>query len=182
MKVYNHKDAYEHLKYIFKTQTEDVFAAIISETVVHYGEDGGFDINKALELKLPVYNLYKKGGAMVTSPGDIVYCFFLKQNLPNLNKDLREFIANKLNKRGIKTEITSNDLLVNDKKCFGFMKNEIGKMYFIGGHISIDCNLELIKEVCIKPMEKVPGGLSQYHITTEDVIGWLNEFWFYYKK
>jgi hypothetical protein len=31
-------------------------------------------------------------------------------------------------------------------------------------------------------MKKVPGGLNTYGITTKDVIEWLQEFWFYYKK
>jgi hypothetical protein len=39
----------------------------------------------------------------------------------------------------------------------------------------------LIKELCTKPMEKTPGGLSVYGITTGEVIKWLQEFWFYYK-
>jgi hypothetical protein len=30
-------------------------------------------------------------------------------------------------------------------------------------------------------MEKIPGGLGEYNITTDEVIDWLNEFWFYYK-
>jgi hypothetical protein len=40
----------------------------------------------------------------------------------------------------------------------------------------------LIKQVCTKPMGKTPVGLSQYQITTKDVVDWLQEFWFRYKK
>jgi hypothetical protein len=62
------------------------------------------------------------------------------------------------------------------------MYQKIKQLAFYGGHISIDCNLELIKDVCTKPMEKVPCGLGQYGITTQQVVDWLNEFWLYYKK
>ena len=181
MKVYNHKDAYAHLKYIFKRQEEDCFIATIDETVLHYGEDGGFDIEKAISMNIPLFDLQKKGGAMITSPGDIVYCFFLKKDIPTLNNDLRAFLSEKISKKGAKTLLIKNDLLIDDKKCFGFMQNTIGKMHFIGGHISINCNLDLIKQICTKPMEKVPGGLAEYGITTEEVVSWLNEFWFYYR-
>jgi hypothetical protein len=176
MKVYNHKDAFVHLNYILKNQVEDVFMAVFDETVVHYGSDGGFNIDEAISLKIPTYNIHKRGGAMVTSPGDVVYCFLLKENHPTLNEDLRKFLSNKLSKRNIHVELVKNDLLINGKKCFGFMQNEIGDCYFIGGHISIDCNLDLIKKLCTKPMEKIPGGLGEYNITTDEVIDWLNEF------
>ena len=96
MKVYNHKDAYAHLKYIFKHQEEDCFIATINETVLHYGEDGGFDIEKAINMNIPLFDLQKKGGAMITSPGDIVYCFFLKKDIPTLNNDLRTFLSEKI--------------------------------------------------------------------------------------
>jgi hypothetical protein len=31
-------------------------------------------------------------------------------------------------------------------------------------------------------MEKEPIGLSSFNITTQDVVEWINLFWFYYKK
>jgi hypothetical protein len=30
-------------------------------------------------------------------------------------------------------------------------------------------------------MVKIPCGLSDYDITTENVVRWLQEFWFYWK-
>ena len=35
--------------------------------------------------------------------------------------------------------------------------------------ISMNVNLDHIKAICKKPMEKVPKGLSEYGITTEEV-------------
>lgn len=182
MKVYNHNDAFVHLNYILKNQIEDFFIATIDDTVLHYGEDGGFDVDKAVKMGIKCYDLKKKGGAMVTSPGDIVYCFTTKDEDVKFNSNLRIFLANKLSQYNIHTEQTNNDLLVEDKKCFGFMYKKIGKIHFYGGHISIDCNLELIKQVCTKEMVKIPGGLGEYSITTNKVVDWLKEFWFYYKK
>lgn len=181
MKVYGHEDAFIHLNYILKNQIEDFFIATIDDTVVHYGEDGGFDENKAVELGVKCYNLKKKGGAMVTSPGDIVYCFTTKKECPNFDTQLRKFLATKLSERNIKAEQVNNDLLVDGKKCSGTMHQQIGKLHFYGGHISIDCNLDLIKEICTKEMVKIPCGLSDYGITTENVVRWLQEFWFYWK-
>lgn len=182
MKVYNHKDAFVHLNYILKFQKEDSFIAVFTEPAVHYGEDLQFDENKVHELNLETFNLQRKGGAIIASPGDIVYCFTSKEENSRFNAELRKFLAKKLTDRCINIEQIKNDLLVNDKKCFGFMHQKIGKLHFYGGHISINCNLELIKELCTKEMIKMPGGLGEYNITSEDVIEWLKEFWFYYKK
>ena len=181
MKVYNHKDAYDHLKYIFQFQKEDSFIAIFTECAVHYGKDSGFNIDKAIHLNMPAYDLQRRGGAIVTCPGDVVYCFFLKENIPSLNAEIRKFLVEKIRPRVDSIESVDNDILINGKKCFGFMQTQVGKMHFIGGHISINCNEELIKEVCTKNTNKNPGGLSEHGFTTNDVVSWLNEFWFYYK-
>jgi hypothetical protein len=182
MKIYNHKDAYIHLQYILRNQTEDAFIAVFDETAIHYGVDGGFDLAKAIELKIPYYDIYRKGSAFVTSPGDVVYCFCSKNHNTHYNRDFSRFLMKKLIARGIDAEETENDLLAFGKKCLGQMYIKINDIAFYGGHISLNCNLELIKQLCTKPMEKVPGGLEQYGITTKDIIDWLNEFWFYHKK
>ena len=171
MKVYNHKDAFEHLKYLFKFQKEDCFIAVFTESAVHYGEEFWFNEDKAKELNLETFNLQRKGGAIVTSPGDVVYCFFLRHEEKFLNKQISDFLINKLKDKNINIQIVDNDLLIDGKKFFGCMQQQIGRMHFIGGHISINCNLDLIKQICTKPTEKIPGGLSKYQITTEDVVG-----------
>lgn len=182
MKVYNHKDAYEHLKYIFKFQKEDCFIAVFTEPAVHYGEELWFNEDRAKELNLEMFNLHRRGGAIVTSPGDLVYCFFLKEDDQDLAKQLEQFLLQKIRSKGLNVALVDNDLLINGKKFYGSMKQDIGRMHFIGGHISINCNLELIQQICTKPMKKEPIGLGSFNITTQDVIEWINLFWFYYKK
>ena len=171
MKVYNHKDAFIHLKHLLSNKhEEDIFLAVFDETAVHFGAEGGFDLDKIVEKQLNIYNIHRAGGAIVTSPGDIVYCFITKQDNIYFNMELRNFLAKKLSKMNVPVEQTKNDLLVDGKKCFGFMHKNLGGRKFYGGHISINCNLELIKEVCTKPMEKTPVGLASYGIVTDDVI------------
>ena len=43
--------------------------------------------------------------------------------------------------------------------------------------ISINQDLEVIKNVCLKPMVKVPKGLGEYGVTTEEIIDWVED-WF----
>ena len=79
MKVYNHKDAYIHLNYLLKSQQEDFFIAIFDNTSVHYGEDCSFNFEAAVEKNILCYNIKRKGGAIVASPEDVVYCFTSKK-------------------------------------------------------------------------------------------------------
>lgn len=44
-----------------------------------------------------------------------------------------------------------------------------GRIDYTAGFIGINTNLEHIKAICRKPMQKVPKGLSEYGITTEEV-------------
>ena len=170
MKVYNHKDAYLQLNKLIQSDDGGCFISVFTETAVHYGIEKGFSLQKAKEKNIPCFDIQKGGGAMVTSPGDVVYCYMSTQKMETLNIDLRLFLEDKLNKKNLFTKQTKNDLLVNGKKISGFMDTYINGKYFYGGHISLDCNLPLIKEICIKPMEKTPGGLSEYGITTEEVV------------
>lgn len=182
MRIFSHEDAFIHLNYILKNQVEDFFIATIDNTIVHYGEDGGFDADKIVELNIKYYNLKRKGGAIVASPGDVVYCFTSKKEYPHFDTQLRKFLFKKFLHFSKDVKEVDNDLLVEDRKCTGTMHQTIEGLHFYGGHISINCNLSLIQRLCTKPIKKVPGGLSTYGITTEDVIKWLQEFWFYYKK
>lgn len=176
MKVYNQKEAYKELYKIIHKDVEGGFIGVVEETAVHHGYEEEFDKNAAKEYNIPIYDIKRGGGAFVTSPGDVVYCYFIKTKQKNLNKELGGFIKEKLQQRGITSANLDNDLLIDGFKCAGFMDVCINGRYFYGGHISINCNLELIQKICTKKMEKIPKGLSDYDISTENVIEWIQDF------
>ena len=177
MRVFSdYKEAYVYLQNVLQNESEAKFIAVINDTVVHYGPEGGFDQEKAKELRLDCYNIRKGGGAMVTSPGDVVFCYATKNKGGIINELLAPFIKNKLLELGIQCEGVGNDLIINERKCSGFMCVDIGSIRYYGGHFSINCNLDLIKQICTKPMKKIPGGLAEYGVTTEQMIEWISEF------
>jgi hypothetical protein len=51
----------------------------------------------------------------------------------------------------------------------GICITRYGNLDFTGVAIGINTNLDHIKAICKKPMVKVPKGLSDYGITTEEV-------------
>lgn len=172
MKVYKQQEAFERLKSIVWTNNTDSFITVVEETAVHYGFEGGFNKTAAASLKIPTYDIYKNGGAMVTSPGDVLFCHMSKDRLDDFNDHIRKYLSTKIKQENVEID---NDLLVNGKKVAGFMEISVNNKHFYGGHISINCNLNLIKQICTKEMVKVPGGLGEYGITSEQVVSWLQE-------
>ena len=176
MKKLFQNDALTHLQYCIQYKKEDMFYCVLEEVAVHYGKDGGFDHNVAAQRGLKMYDIKRIGGAMVTQPGDICYACISSQKLA-FDERFVKYIKKKLLDKGLNVEWIKNDLLIDGKKFLGDMKTTLPNgLYFYGGHISYQVNLPLIKEICTKPMEKIPTGLSEYGITHEKLEQWVKDF------
>jgi lipoate-protein ligase A len=171
--------ALTHLEYCRRYRKTDTFYGIWTESLIHYGEDVGYDKDKALGMRK--VDLHRRGGAFVTQPGDIAYAHVTFER-DSFNQKLSKFLIKKLAEKGIIAEYSGNDLLINGRKVMGhMMKYWGGSQYFYGGHISFSVDLEQIESVCTKPMEKIPAGLNEFGVTREEVEEWLHEFWFRFK-
>lgn len=72
--------------------------------------------------------------------------------------------------KGLKVECVDNDLLIDNHKfcgiaCTRYPDDDYQQTSI---HLSINMNLEDIKTICKKPIVKVPIGLGEYGITTEE--------------
>lgn len=182
MKKLSQNDALTHLEYCQRFLKEDTFFGVWDECAVHYGDDSHFDARAAIDAQCRLVDLQRKGDAFVTQPGDIGYAH-ITRNEDHFNQALGRFIADKLIALGHEVHFDGNDWLVENKKFMGTMRiNITPTLHFYGGHISLSTDNALIQKVCLKPMEKVPCGLSEYGITQEQVESWLHEFYFYWKK
>lgn len=123
---------------------------------------------------IPVLHLNHEGGCIVVSPGDIDIGLFTERDLGNKIKDnLIQNLAILLQKKGYTSTIEKNDLMVEGKKVMGFGSRMFSNILYTAIHISINTDIELIKNICTKPMEKIPGKLSDYGITTQEVVNIL---------
>lgn len=168
MKKYSQSDTMYHLQYCLRNKIEDCFYGIWEQSSVHYGNDKNFNSDKAYELLLSQYKVRQSGGVIVAQPGDIC-CIFLNDGQSDFMTKLKMFLKEKLNQKGITINMDNNDLLINNKKFLGDIREKRGSFYFYGCHISITVNLDMIQKICTKPMKKVPVGLSEYGINTQDV-------------
>lgn len=175
-------DALTHLEYCQLHKKEDTFFGIWEDTIVHYGWDSQFDRELARQKGIRCINLGRAGDTFVTQKGDIAYAH-LTTSADKFNQHLGKFLAQKLTALGYDVKFDGNDWLIDGKKFMGTMRIELGPVFhFYGGHISLSTDNELIKQICQKPMQKEPVGLSEYGITTQQVEDWLHEFYFYWKK
>ena len=92
------------------------------------------------------------------------------------SKDLCEYLQT----RGLNVVLDNNDVLVDGYKtasCAGKALEPDFRWIYTCFQISINQDLEAIKNICKKPMVKVPKGLGEYGITTEEMLKWCED-WF----
>jgi len=110
-------------------------------------------------------------GAIVNMPGDISVCI-TKSHLSDVGLDICDAVYNYLADKGIEVVKDGNDILAEGKKIASSCQVEMPNGYCqTVAHISIGkMDLELVKAICVKPMVKIPGALSEYGITAEDIL------------
>lgn len=146
----------------------------IEELSVNYGNEE--DINKEFcdinSIKYRYEN--RSGGCMVLFPGNIIIQDvyptdnFLRQHA--FLGDLVEYLQAK----GINAVTNNNDIMVDGRKVVGAVSETLQGNYkgwvFFGLSISINADAELIDKICTKEMAKVPGALSDYGISAEEIM------------
>lgn len=117
---------------------------------------------------------YNMGGTIVASKGDVDIALFKTDGwdigekvLACLKETLQDIVPN--------LTIAGNDLLIdNQYKVASHASINTGdKLIYTVVHISISPNIELIKNICTKPMIKIPKGLGEYGITGEDIVQFI---------
>lgn len=153
----------------------------IDELSVQYGDQQDFDKTYCDENNILYRYERRQGGCLVLFPNNILTLDIRpveeQQIVRNFEGDFALFLQNK----GLEVDIDKNDILVDNKKIVGQVAFPLpspceGLLYF-GTQISINSDSELIDKICTKPMNKVPGALIDYGITTSEVMNWMLD-WF----
>ena len=115
-----------------------------------------------------VVESYNNAGTIISNEGDVLVGNFAQPENGWYDRFIAYFI-DWLKAKGLNAVYESNDILVDGYKVCGMCITRYGRIDYTGGIISMNVNLEHIKAICRKPMKKVPKGLSDYGITTEEV-------------
>ena len=119
-------------------------------------------------LGYEVYEAFNNCATILGNTGDVVIGHFYEADNGWRDKFVTYFM-DWLKSKGLNAEYVKNDVLVDGYKVCGMCVTRYGRIDYTGGIISMNVNLDHIKSICKKPMEKVPKGLSEYGITTEEV-------------
>jgi lipoate-protein ligase A len=79
------------------------------------------------------------------------------------------YLIDRYKEKGLNATDEGNDVLIDGYKISGLSATPYGHIQYATIHIGVNTNLDYIKQICRKPMKKVPKGLSECGITTEEV-------------
>lgn len=119
-------------------------------------------------LGYEIIESYNNAGTIVSNKGDVLIGHFYHPDNGWYDRFIAYFL-DWLKAKGLNAEYVSNDIVVDGYKVCGMCVTRYGRIDYTGGIISMNVNLDHIKAICKKPMKKIPKGLSDYGITTEEV-------------
>lgn len=120
------------------------------------------------ELGYEIVESYNNAGTIVSNAGDVLIGHFAQPDNGWYDRFIAYFIE-WLKGKGLNAEYVSNDILVDGYKVCGMCVTRYGRIDYTGGIISMNVQMEHIQQICRKPMKKVPKGLREYGITSEEV-------------
>jgi len=122
------------------------------------------------EHNVPVAYGEYLGGSIVAFPSDLSI-MEVRWGDSSFAQDVIHTVEQWLLTRGLAVTYDTNDLLLDGKKVASWARATTVKGWCQSVvHFSIGTDLELIREICIKPMTKIPGSLTPYGITAEDLL------------
>lgn len=128
------------------------------------------NIERAKELGIPVWSAEHLGGSILCFPGDLSLCM-TSWGDNKFGEDLMQLTVDYLKERNLNVTTDKNDILLDGKKVASWARaTTINGWCQTVAHFSVNVDVDLIRQICSKPMEKIPGALSEYGITAEDIL------------
>ena len=150
-----------------------------NETVIVYSDktvilQGNNNYNSIEDIT--AYKTHNFGGTIVNFAGDICVGNY-QLNYYNFGSNFMKNFADFLKGKQLNASVVGNDILIDGLyKVASYMSQNIKGVIYTAIHISINMDLDLIKKVCVKEINKIPKGLSEYGITTEQVVDWVSRY------
>lgn len=141
---------------------------VVENPVVGVYRKSQVDVEVCDALGYEVVETYNNASTVVHSKGDILFGHFCTVDNGWCERFVAYFVG-WLKAKGLNAEGVRNDVVVDGYKVCGMAITRYGRIDYTAGFIGINTNLDHIKAICKKPMVKVPKGLSDYGITTEEV-------------
>ena len=150
---------------------EKIILGISSGLIVAMGDGIKANEQYCLDNNIPILPFPNSGGCIVIYPDDIICGILTKDVVTPFAVRMLERFADWLKTQGLNAEFTGNDVLIDGKYkvasgSIAVFNNEFA---YAPIHISMQVDLEQIKNICNKPMVKVPKGLSEYGFDKDEI-------------
>lgn len=182
IKKYNSQiDFVKNEKKFLSSKKDETAIVVLEKTEAIYGADDSCNTEWCDANNVPYAHQGKLqgGGCIVGVKGNIFVDAKRKFNGGVCLSDKFSIaLCNELLSRGLKSaRCDNNDVLVDGYKVASGCESSIGDYQYMGFQISINQDLDVIKGACNKEMVKVPKGLGEYGITTEDMVEFCEKYW-----
>lgn len=180
MKLSTFDEGLVHLKYLILYPKKDNSYVIVDKLNVNYSSSSECNIDYCQQNLIPTTFLERLGSTFVLNKGDFVFLHCNQED--NFINKWEFFLQKKLLQYNLTLTYEHNDFLINDKKVMGSFGQKLQDNYFLSVIcMSIKDSGELVKNICLKSINKVPGSWEEYNISTDTIEKWYLEFIFYFK-
>jgi hypothetical protein len=163
------------------SQENETAIAVLNGTEVIYNNNSPCNIEycDAHDIKHYCGKINSIGTGVIVS-GSIVLT--VKRKMENggeaLSDKFAKALAKYLSDKGLPcVRCDNNDVMVDNGKVASGGEIVINGFNYLGFQISINQDVEAIKNICYKPMVKVPKALSDFGVTTDDIAKFCKEYW-----
>lgn len=175
IKEINNKNYLQLFTDTLLNKKERILIGVADDFVVLKGRNS---INESYckDNKIEIYESQHMGGCIVLGDGDVEFNIFRYEGWEDC-ETFKNLIFDFLKQRIPTISLNNNDFLVDEKyKVASCSSVNAGDNFiYTGFHFSVNVNLEHIKNICLKPMIKIPKGLSEYGVSSEEIVGFLQK-------
>lgn len=161
-------------------QKNHYFGIITSLIAIHESREMNYNQQYCEEHNIKILHNNRYGETIVAFSGDIDFFFIQNENkIPKEINCLLQYL--RFNKKLVANidesmMLIGRDILIDDTyKVATFTNTEYNGVVFTAGHISMSVDLDEIKNICLKPMKKIPKGLTEYGITQQEIIDLIRQ-------
>ena len=172
MEIFKTRDNEEGRAYIngcLNPGHEGLCVVYVEDTHLSTGVSKTSDKALARELGIPIWEGEHLGGSLVNFHGDLSLVLTTWGHI-DFGERLFTATADYLRGKGIDVSTDNNDVLADGKKVMSWARATTKDGWVqSAAHFSVNTDLDLIRQICTKPMAKEPGALSKYGVTADDL-------------
>lgn len=162
---------------LITNMSEEIIYCIHENPLVFKSKEGEINSTYCETCGIRICNSFNMGGIIVANKEDINMAIMKREGW-NVGKDVLQYIKDRLSYKISNITINNNDILIDDKyKVISFASiNANNRLIYTCLHFSFNPNIELIKNICIKDMVKIPRGLYDYGVSQEEILEIVSSF------